>query len=264
MFDFDDALENYVIRAKNSIRRSFFDHVVITAIAAVATLMAFSQIFILAELADTFQSVVYLGSIGIGILFGLVFVLMIISLYRNHVIDKKSNEIDKILTMRKFAKASSEPISTELTPGERIFEFAKRSLKSSDSSEKHISWTGTKTNSTNYTFDCVEEFPKIKDEIEDIVVGKHFGENLTSKDLGDVFLELMKLDISPSKNKPLSLFCVAKNIEDKLTDNSESIHVDIDDSENKVAIKEWGKNQNNLYILKEVDNLLLPVHMSVG
>ena len=49
MFDFDDALENYVIRAKNSIRRSFFDHVVITAIAAVATLMAFSQIFILAE-----------------------------------------------------------------------------------------------------------------------------------------------------------------------------------------------------------------------
>ena len=40
--------------------------------------------------------------------------------------------------------------------------------------------------------------------------------------------------------------------------------MDIDDSENKVAIKEWRKNQNNLYILKEVDNLLLPVHMSVG
>ena len=278
MFDFDSELEKYVRNTEGSITETHTNLIVITIFSLLATTVAIMQIAIMGPLASGFESLVQLIIIALIIVVLCTLAIMINSILKTRNMAKKATKINKILTLRKFADASTESISTELEPGERIFEFAKRTLLSFNRNEENVSWNGTKTNRTNYIFDCLEESPELsfgqkmnrnkEGFTEDIVIGKHFGDNLTSEALTELFIQVMNnTDTSASKKKPIHLFCVAKNIDDAMTDTTNiGNQVDFKElsSEHKVSVREWEKNQYHLYIIKDDDDLFLPVNMAIG
>ena len=134
-------------------------------------------------------------------------------------IKSETKNIQDYLTIRSFGNAILDPIPTEMKDGEKIFELAKRVLPSLTKQEEK--YQGEKDIRDGYKLDCYQSSPEpgwlqSSWDYQDVIIGKHFGDELITIEKLDEFIdESFETISSISKRKVIRIFLVGRKYDDE-------------------------------------------------